>query len=102
METVDFNWRIVIHLSRYGGVYEGGQWFAIFCGDTFPEDAISDDVTCANFWGSEKGKICGVGDTPDEALSDLFNKNGEAKVVYERLYLPKKKKRKGLRRWATK
>lgn len=101
MEIVDLNWRIVIHLSRYSGVYEGNQWFAVFCGDEFPEEAIADDVTCAIFWGSDKAKLCGIGGTPNEALEDLFNKNGEARVVYQRLYSPPKKKRKGLRGWVT-
>jgi hypothetical protein len=98
MHSDDFNWRIVIHLSRYSGVYEGGEWFAIFCGDQFPEDAIADDVTCASFWSSEKAKFCGVGGTPDEALKDLFAKNGNARITYGRLYLPVKK-RKGIIRW---
>lgn len=86
MDPVDFNWRIVIHQSRYGGVYEGGQWFAVFCGDEFPEEAISDDVTCADFWGSAMGKLCGVGDTPNEALENLFRNNGEARAIYGKLH----------------
>ena len=81
-----FKWRIVIHQSRYGGVYEGAQWFAIFCGDTFPDRSIGDDVECSDFWGPEESKTCGIGDTPNDALDDLFSKNIEASLLYENIY----------------
>lgn len=86
MDIDDLKWRIVIHQSRYGGVYEGGEWFAIFCGDEFPEDAIGSDCECMDFWMSEIGKKCGIGRTPNEALEDLYRKDGEASVLYGQIY----------------
>ena len=83
---MDTPWRIVIHQSRYGGVYEGGRWFAIFCGDDFPYESIGDDVECAVFWASEEAEMHGVGNSPDKALESLFKNNGRAAAAYERIY----------------
>lgn len=92
-------WRIVIHSSRYSGVYEGGTWFALCIGDEFPEDAIGDDVTCASFFGMFMDGI-GVGNTPQDALQDLISKDRRAKYIYEThlVRVNKKKKRRDL--WA--
>lgn len=84
---MDIPWRIVIHQTRYGGVYEHhALWFAVFCGDEFPEDSIGEDVPCAVFWTSPESELCGLGATPDEALRSLFENNGLAQETYERIY----------------
>lgn len=84
---MDIPWRIVIHQTRYGGVYEHrALWFAVFCGDEFPEDSIGEDVECATFWVSPESKFCGLGATPDEALRNLFENNGLAEETYGRIY----------------
>ena len=53
-------WPVAIVEDRYGGVYAGGAW-----------NAHADDVT-AMHW--QKPTWVGVGDTPDEALADLQEK----------------------------
>jgi hypothetical protein len=83
MRQIGSGWRIVIHSSRYSGVYEGGRWFAMYLSDEFPEDSISDDVSCATFFGKFMDMI-GVGNTPQDALNDLLKKDKEAKDFHER------------------
>ena len=45
---------VVIHQSRYGGVYEGGAWFAIANCDLIPDDAIGGDDKPATFGRATK------------------------------------------------
>ena len=68
-------WPIVIHHSRYQGVYEGGKWFALANCDLIPEDAVGDDCDCLDFFMSDAGKMAGIGKTPNEALSSLVWKH---------------------------
>jgi len=65
-----FLYPIVVRETRYGGVYEGGSWFA-YSGYGFPVEAIGDDCECADFWGSEASNKLGVGNTPNEAVEHL-------------------------------
>jgi hypothetical protein len=83
-------WRIVIHSSRYSGVYERGTWFAMCLGDTFPEDSIGDDISCVEFFETHID-IIGVGNTPDEALMDLLSKNIYAKRIHEKYVVHEQK-----------
>lgn len=62
---------VVVRESRYGGAYEGGAWFA-YSGYAFPSDAIGDDISCSNFWWSDRSLLIGRGDTPDGAVTDLI------------------------------
>tara|TARA_Y100000310_G_scaffold63233_1_gene58529 strand:- start:2022 stop:2282 length:261 start_codon:yes stop_codon:yes gene_type:complete len=76
-------WPVAIVEDRYGGVYAGGAWIAVAnfdnaCGDGMftrlghvMDNAHADDVT-AMHW--QKPTWVGVGDTPDEALADLQEK----------------------------
>lgn len=66
-----FMYPIVVRETRYGGVYEGGSWFA-YSGHNFPMEAIGDDDDCAFFWASEASKKMGVGNTPNEAVHRLI------------------------------
>jgi hypothetical protein len=70
---MDTPWRVVVHQSRYSGVYEGGKWFALYIGDVFPDACIGNDVECANFFGAGKNQSIGVGNTPNDAVNDLLN-----------------------------
>ena len=60
--------------TRYGGIYEGGEWAAFpIHSDEIPVEVEGDDVTCATWW-SEFGHAVGVGASPDAALADLEEK----------------------------
>lgn len=68
---------IVIFQSRYGGVYEGGLWFAVEqCED--PSEtllgAYGDDDECLD-WFTENDREVGVGATPNEAYIMLLTKS---------------------------
>ncbi len=76
-------WRIVIHSSRYSGVYEGGSWFAMCLNDDFPEDSIADDVSCAEFFETFTDLV-GVGNSPQDALDDLLLKDNYAKEIHDK------------------
>jgi hypothetical protein len=71
---------VVIREARYSGVYEGGKWFAIaeYSGESEALEAYihGDDCDALDFWDSEESKMIGVGNTPDEALKDLYLKHG--------------------------
>lgn len=62
---------VIVRESRYGGVYEGGAWFA-FSGFGFPTDAIGNDAECSAFWWSDRSILMGRGDSPDGAVTDLI------------------------------
>lgn len=73
---------IMIRQSRYLGVYEGGRWHAVpscEAGDTwnmnYYEYLNGDDEHAVNFWMSDESIFIGVGDTPNDALSDMYKKN---------------------------
>lgn len=78
----DIGWPITIIRTRYGGVYEGGEWLATT--DHFrdiPEDAMGSDIECFDFFeqlrenGGKRpldGGFYGVGDTIGAALICLL------------------------------
>lgn len=70
-------WPIVIVQDRYRGTYTGAQWIAIPQADTFGDFETTvwgDDCDCMDWAESciKKNKQVGLGDTPEEALSDLY------------------------------
>jgi hypothetical protein len=66
---------ITIIATRYGGIYEGGEWAAFpLHPDQVPDDSVADDATCAAWWDQFADAV-GVGQTPDAALSDLEAKS---------------------------
>lgn len=71
---------VVIRESRYSGVYEGGKWFAIAEYSEESEGLANyisgDDCEALDFWDSEEAKMIGVGDSPNDALADLYLKHG--------------------------
>ena len=75
---------VTIIATRYGGIYEGGEWAAFPLHPVqVPAEAIADDVTCSTWW-EQFGSSVGVGDTPAAALADLEAKTaaGGRRVPY--------------------
>lgn len=68
---------IIIFQSRYGGVYEGGLWFAVEqCEDPLETllGAHGDDDECLD-WFMENVNDVGVGVTPNDAYVMLLAKS---------------------------
>lgn len=70
---------LVVRQSRYGGVYEGGEFFC-YSGSTGLSEAYfayldGDDCDAVDFWNGEEATTFGVGSTPNDALSDFCKKN---------------------------
>ena len=62
---------VTIVRSRYGGIYEPGEWIAFACWpDQIPPEWNVDDVTCAEFFADRRGEV-GGGEPPQEAYEDL-------------------------------
>lgn len=76
-------WPVTIIKTRYGGVYEGGQW-AAFNLDTeqVPPAVTGDDITCAHWWG-QFGVGVGLGSTPSEAYEDFKEKRLVVKSLWD-------------------
>lgn len=67
-------WPVAIFESRYGGIYEGGCWFAVPECESVPHGAHGDDSECA-IWFSDNVHKVGIGATPNEALKNLIVKS---------------------------
>ena len=72
---------LTILKDRYRGTYSGGKYLAFNLDpDEVPIDAISDDVTCRQFfYDVEQGNIripIGIGDSVHLAVVDLGEKLG--------------------------
>ncbi len=70
---------ITIRQSRYGGTYEGGEWYA-YHGDIeltqgYYDYIDGDDCDALDFWDSDDSKFFGIGDTPNQALEDMLDRN---------------------------
>lgn len=66
---------VTIVRSRYGGIYEPGEWLTFpLRADALPEDWDGSDVFCVKFWTTYRGLV-GGGDTPQAALDDLVRKS---------------------------
>jgi len=79
------NYPVVIRESRYGGVYEGGKWFAMANCELTPSEDLTeylegDDDAAWDFFDNPENVI-GVGNTPNEAHLDLIHKINNANVV---------------------
>lgn len=78
-ESIHEFWPILILQSRYSGVYEGGHWQAwpqLASPELMPPAAHGDDVECQLFWFESKiASKVGRGDTPNDALADMFKRN---------------------------
>ena len=66
---------VTIIATRYGGIYEGGEWAAFLLHhDDIPPEAVGGDTVCAAWW-VDFGRAVGVGATPGAALADLEAKH---------------------------
>lgn len=74
---------VLIFQTRYGGVYERGEWAAIANCDCVPDGAISEDIECCDWWLSDHAKLVGVGDTPDKAYVDMLYRYKKAGLLDE-------------------
>ena len=79
---------ISIWESRYGGVYEGGRWIAIGNCDLLPQytDIMGDDESCMRFWNSRQSEKIGRGETPNDALADLLERNRDLGDLIDSFY----------------
>ena len=65
---------LTIISDRYGGVYSGARFTAWNEYDSdVPYEASANDMMCGEFWDKTKKKV-GKGNTPNEALEDLYSK----------------------------
>ena len=60
-------YQVAVFQSRYSGIYEGGEWFAIANFESFDETGMSeyvfgDDCDAVDFWMSEKSEMIGMRD----------------------------------------
>ena len=69
---------IIVFQSRYGGIYEGGEWFAISGFENMSSDLNDyfegDDCDAVDFWEKEHTFPIAVGKTPNEAVNSLLAK----------------------------
>lgn len=65
---------VLIFQTRYGGMYERGNWAAIANCTSVPEEAIGDDTTCSEWWASDNSKFVGVGMSPDDAYLNMLER----------------------------
>ena len=63
---------LTITSDRYGGTYSGGKFTAWHLDpDAVPEGINGDDCGCYSFWKHNE-IVCGVGDTIEEAVGNLY------------------------------
>jgi hypothetical protein len=75
----------IIFMTRYGGVYEGGQWACIPFSEEIPPYAIDDDITCCEWWNSPQSELVGRGSSPNDAYNDMMIRHDLAKMaVYDK------------------
>ncbi len=79
---------VVIRQSRYGGVYEGGEWVAFADYDDIDREVLDDyffgdDDGAIELFTEQSQIIYGVGKTPDEALASLLGKYRSSTTVGE-------------------
>ena len=64
-------WPCTLAITRYGGVYEGGEWAAFAClPHAVPEKAFGDDITCGEWWANPTVPVA-VGPAPQDAYDAL-------------------------------
>ena len=69
---------IIVLQSRYGGVYEGGEWFAISGFENLSSGLSKyfegDDCDAVDFWSDEHDFPIAVGSSPNDAVNLLIAK----------------------------
>ena len=77
--TVDgYPWPLTIIRTRYGGIYEGGQWAAFnqLPGE-IPYEAMGEDSACVCWWTSADAESVGRGNSPMTATADLMKRQAQ-------------------------
>lgn len=67
---------VIIVQTRYGGAYEGGEWFALSNAEDPTEtllEALGDDEDCVG-WFTDNAHRIGIGDNPNDAYVNLLQK----------------------------
>lgn len=71
----DYIYPLTITRDRYRGTYSGGRFTAWNCHpDDIPEEISLDDVSCQEWWYSSDTRYVGRGNSPLEAVSDLYRR----------------------------
>ena len=69
---------IIVFQSRYGGIYEGGEWFAISGFENMSSGLQGyfegDDCDAFDFWEQEHTFPISTGNTPNDAVNSLLAK----------------------------
>lgn len=80
-------YRIIISQSRYGGLYEGGKWFAYSTSLSIPasfyEYLDGDDCDAIDFWSGEDSKHFIVGESPNDALLKFETKQNLYRMGFD-------------------
>ena len=83
---------IMVIQSRYGGIYEGGAWFAVAGTHNLSTDIMDylegDDCDAIDFWAKEHDFPIATGQTPNEAVSNLVireNAKNQNSVPYKQV-----------------
>ena len=64
---------LTITADRYTGAYSSGVFTAWNLEPIeVPTEPFEDDVVCMNYWHSSETVVCGKGDTPEEAVANLY------------------------------
>lgn len=65
---------LTITADRYTGAYSDGRFTAWNLEPSeVPTEPFEDDVSCMGFWfGDRNGLVCGVGNTVEEAVGNLY------------------------------
>ena len=68
----DVIYPLTITADRYTGAYSGGVFTAWNLEPSeVPKEPFEGDVGCATYW-VENYYVCGKGDTPEEAVANLY------------------------------
>lgn len=69
-----YSYPVTIVRSRYGGIYEPGDWVAFHLSpENLPAEWNAGDAACAAFWQSRDD--VGGGANPNEAYEDLLRRD---------------------------
>jgi hypothetical protein len=82
----------MVFQSRYGGAYEGGEWFAISGFENLSSGLLEyfegEDEDAVSFWSKEHDFPIATGNTPNEAVNLLlanYSKTTNDSVPYKKV-----------------
>jgi hypothetical protein len=86
---------IIVFQSRYGGVYEGAEWFAISGFENLSSGLLEyfegGDEDAVEFWSTKQNFPIAIGNTPNEAVNSLIANysNDSNSIPYKEIVTPK-------------